>query len=32
MLGADAWISDVFYGAALVVAVTLSTLLRRRRS
>jgi ribose transport system permease protein len=26
------WISDVFYGAALIVAVTLTTVLRRRNS
>jgi len=31
-LGAAGWISDVFYGAALIVAVSLSTLVRRRRS
>jgi ribose transport system permease protein len=31
-LGLAGWISDVFYGAALVVAVTLTTLLRRRVS
>jgi ribose transport system permease protein len=31
-LGFAGWISDVFYGAALVVAVTLTTLLRRRAS
>ena len=29
-LGLAGWISDVFYGAALVIAVTLATLLRRR--
>jgi ribose transport system permease protein len=29
-LGLAGWISDVFYGAALVVAVTLTTLLRKR--
>ncbi len=29
-LGFAGWISDVFYGAALVVAVTLTTLLRKR--
>jgi ribose transport system permease protein len=31
-LGLAGWISDVFYGTALVVAVTLTTLLRRRAS
>jgi ribose transport system permease protein len=31
-LGFSGWISDVFYGAALVVAVTLTTLLRKRAS
>lgn len=31
-LGFAGWISDVFYGAALVVAVTLTTLLRKRAS
>jgi ribose transport system permease protein len=29
-LGLSDWISDVFYGAALIVAVTLTTLLRKR--
>lgn len=29
-LGLSVWISDVFYGAALIVAVMLTTLLRRR--
>jgi ribose transport system permease protein len=29
-LGLQQWVSDVFYGGALVVAVTISTLLRRR--
>jgi ribose transport system permease protein len=29
-LGYAGWISDVFYGAALIIAVTLSTLVRRR--
>jgi ribose transport system permease protein len=29
-LGYGGWIQDVFYGAALIVAVTLSTLVRRR--
>ena len=32
LLGLQAWVSPVFYGGVLVVAVTLSTLLRRRRS
>jgi ribose transport system permease protein len=31
-LGASGWISDVFYGTALIAAVSLSTLVRRRRS
>jgi ribose transport system permease protein len=31
-LGFSGWISDVFYGAALVAAVTLTTLLRKRAS
>lgn len=31
-LGLAGWISDVFYGAALIFAVTLTTLLRRRTS
>ncbi|MBV9534282.1 MAG: ABC transporter permease [Solirubrobacterales bacterium] len=31
-LGLAGWISDVFYGAALIVAVTLTTLLRKRIS
>ncbi len=31
-LGLAGWISDVFYGAALIVAVTLTTLLRKRVS
>jgi ribose transport system permease protein len=30
LLGAAGWISDVFYGGALVVAVTAATLLRRK--
>ncbi|MFC1440605.1 ABC transporter permease [Streptacidiphilus sp. N1-10] len=30
LLGVAGWVSDVFYGGALVIAVTLSTLLRRR--
>jgi ribose transport system permease protein len=29
-LGLQQWVSDVFYGGVLVVAVTISTLLRRR--
>jgi ribose transport system permease protein len=29
-LGLQTWVSDVFYGGVLVVAVTISTLLRRR--
>ncbi|MGY1844638.1 ABC transporter permease [Modestobacter sp. SYSU DS0875] len=32
LLGLTGWISDVFFGGSLVVAVTVSTLLRRRRS
>lgn len=32
LLGAASWISDVFYGGVLVVAVTLSTVLHRRLS
>ncbi|MBV9167954.1 MAG: ABC transporter permease [Solirubrobacterales bacterium] len=31
-LGLAGWISDVFYGAALIVAVTVTTLLRKRIS
>jgi ribose transport system permease protein len=31
-LGLSAWISDVFYGAALIIAVLLTTLLRRRHA
>jgi ribose transport system permease protein len=31
-LGLAGWISDVFYGAALIIAVMLTTLLRRRTS
>jgi len=31
-LGLAGWISDVFYGAALIIAVLLTTLLRRRTS
>ena len=30
LLGLNAWIQDAFYGAALIIAVTLSTLVRRR--
>ncbi len=30
LLGAAGWVSDVFYGGSLVVAVTIATLLRRR--
>ncbi|MFJ9541400.1 ABC transporter permease [Streptomyces sp. NPDC101225] len=30
LLGLDAWVSSVFYGGVLVVAVTVATLLRRR--
>lgn len=32
LLGAASWVSDVFYGAVLVIAVALTTLIRRRRS
>lgn len=32
LLGAAGWVSDVFYGGVLVIAVTLTTLIRRRRS
>lgn len=32
ILGFTGWVSDVFYGAALIVAVTVSTLVRRRKS
>jgi ribose transport system permease protein len=31
-LGLQTWVSDVFYGGVLVIAVTLATLLRRRSS
>jgi ribose transport system permease protein len=31
LLGLGGWISNVFYGAALVIAVTISTVLQRRR-
>ena len=31
-LGSGGWISDVFYGAALIIAVSLSTVIRRRTS
>jgi ribose transport system permease protein len=30
LLGAAGWVSDVFYGGALVIAVTIATLLKRR--
>jgi ribose transport system permease protein len=30
LLGAAGWVSDVFYGAALIVAIVLSTVARRR--
>ncbi len=30
LFGLQAWVSPVFYGGVLVVAVTISTLLRRR--
>jgi ribose transport system permease protein len=32
LLGLQAWVSQVFYGGILVIAVTISTLLRRRSS
>jgi ribose transport system permease protein len=32
LLGLQAWVSDVFYGGVLVVAVTIATLLHRRPS
>lgn len=32
LLGAAAWVSDVFYGGVLVVAVTISTVLRKHSS
>jgi ribose transport system permease protein len=32
LLGLQAWVSPVFYGGVLVIAVTISTLLRRRTS
>jgi ribose transport system permease protein len=32
LMGYTGWISNVFYGATLIVAVTLSTLIRRRTS
>ncbi|MEU2349541.1 ABC transporter permease [Modestobacter sp. NPDC049651] len=32
LLGLTGWISDVFFGGSLVVAVTVSTLLRRRKT
>ena len=31
LMGLGGWIEDVFYGAALVVAVAVSSLIRRRR-
>lgn len=30
LLGASGWVSDVFYGGALVIAVTIATVIRRR--
>jgi ribose transport system permease protein len=30
LLGAAGWVSDVFYGGVLVIAVTVATVLRRR--
>jgi len=30
LLGASGWISDVFYGAALILAVVVATITRRR--
>jgi ribose transport system permease protein len=32
ILGFTGWVSNVFYGAALILAVTVSTLVRRRRA
>jgi len=32
LLGLQAWVSPVFYGGVLVIAVTISTLLRKRTS
>lgn len=32
LLGLSGWIRDVFYGAAMVIAVSISALLRRRRT
>lgn len=32
LLGLTGWVQDAFYGAALIVAVTLSTIVRRRIS
>lgn len=32
ILGFTGWVSNVFYGAALIIAVTVSTLVRRRKS
>jgi ribose transport system permease protein len=31
LLGASGWVQDVFYGGALVIAVTLARLVARRR-
>ena len=31
VLGVSGWVSDVFYGAALVIAVSVSALVRRRQ-
>jgi len=31
LLGAQGWVQDVFYGGALVIAVTLARLVARRR-
>jgi ribose transport system permease protein len=30
LLGASGWVSDVFYGGVLVIAVTIATVIRRR--
>jgi ribose transport system permease protein len=30
LLGLTGWVQDAFYGAALIVAVTLSTVVRKR--
>jgi ribose transport system permease protein len=32
LLGLQAWVSPVFYGSVLVIAVTIATLLARRKS